>query len=153
MMNTFPGLLRRLLLSVFFTFSPAGLPDVTADGYTAAMEQLILRARSVVITLPPGIATDTVRDAVKDARQAIEEAIREQREAAQAAREAEQAAREAEQAARQAAEEAGSVTGPTSSRRLLRISVSAPSSPAFARSNSAERSTSSSPWPRTPTAP
>ncbi|MFO1328300.1 MAG: sensor histidine kinase [Rubrivivax sp.] len=64
-------------------------------------------AASVVISLPPGVDKEAVREAVQEARDAIEAAIVEQREAAQAAREAERAAREA-------ADDAAEVfTGPT----------------------------------------
>jgi hypothetical protein len=68
----------------------------------------------VVISLPPGVDREAVREAVDEARQAIEEAIQARREAAEAAaeiaREAEQAAREAERSARAAVDEAVTVT-------------------------------------------
>ena len=91
----------------------AKTPVAAASAASAAAPAASVTDDSVVITLPPGIAGEAVRDAVQEARQAIEEAVREQREAAQAAREAEQDARAAEQAALQAAEDAAVVTSPT----------------------------------------
>jgi len=61
----------------------------------------------VVITLPPGIDKEAVREAVDDARQAIEDAVQAQRDAAEAAAEAEREARQAIEEAR------GAITSPS----------------------------------------
>ena len=66
---------------------PADAASATADG---------AGQRGVHITLPPGVVTETVREAVEEARRQIEDSVR------QARRDAEQAAADAEEARRDA---------------------------------------------------
>jgi hypothetical protein len=76
----------------------------------------------LVISLPPEIDKDAVREAVREARDAIREAIREQKEAAREAADAARELAEAEREAAQAAREADDVVlpGPTGKVRRVR---------------------------------
>ena len=75
----------------------------------------------VQITLPPGVASESVREALEDARRQIEESIREaRRDAEQAAEDAKEARRDAEQALRDLVREQGR---PRSSIRTTQVGV------------------------------
>ena len=91
-----------------------------ASAAAASASAAASRPGPLVISLPPGIDKEAVREAVEDARQAIEDAVAAQREAAETAaevaREARQAAREAEREARAALKEAEEVVESPSGR-------------------------------------
>lgn len=73
----------------------ADIAERAADAAASAASA----AKGIHITLPPGIAADSVREAVADARRQIAESIAEaRREAEQAARDAAEARRDAEKA-------------------------------------------------------
>jgi hypothetical protein len=82
----------------------AAAPSASAAGLAAADAARAATAASAAagglqITLPPGVASDSVREAVEEARRQIEESIREaRRDAEQAARDANEARHDAERA-------------------------------------------------------
>ncbi|MBL8324749.1 MAG: histidine kinase [Rubrivivax sp.] len=88
----------------------ASAPAAPGSGASAAPADDV----GVRITLPPGVTSEAVRDAVEVARREVEEALREARE------EAEQARREAE-AARDEAERALSGLAGTETRKRRRV--------------------------------
>jgi hypothetical protein len=68
-----------------------------ADAASAAADAAST-SQGVQITLPPGVASESVREALEDARRQIEESVREaRRDAQQAAADAEEARRDAQQ--------------------------------------------------------
>lgn len=64
---------------------PKGAAPAASAASTAA-DDAASAPRPVVITLPPGVDKEAVREAVEDARQALEDAAQAQRDAAEAAR-------------------------------------------------------------------
>jgi len=77
--------------------------------------------QGVQITLPPGVASESVREALEDARRQIEESVRQaRRDAEQAAADAEQARRDAQQAIDELVREQGRSH---SSTRTTRVGV------------------------------
>jgi hypothetical protein len=77
----------------------ASAADAAADTAERAADAAASAAKGIQITLPPGAAADSVREAVAEARRQIAESIAEARqEAEQAARDAAEARRDAEKA-------------------------------------------------------
>jgi hypothetical protein len=89
--------------------APAQLASAAAEQARRAAEGAASAAEhGVHIQLPPGVASESVREAVAEARRQIEDSIREAREdAAQAARDAEEARRDAQAAIDELAREQG----------------------------------------------
>jgi signal transduction histidine kinase len=85
-----------------------------ADGTASAAA-----GAGVEIKLPPGVASEAVREALEEARQGIEQAVREARQdAEQATRDAEQARRDAEAAVEELTRELGQERTHTRTRRI-----------------------------------
>jgi len=93
-------------------------PANPADAASASAESSSSQ-KGVQITLPPGVVSESVREALEDARRQIEDSIREaRRDAEQAARDAAQARRDAEQAIRDLVQEQGRAQSSTRTTRV-----------------------------------
>ena len=95
-------------------------PVKPADGASGAAGAASAN-QGVQITLPPGVASESVREALEEARRQIEESVREaRRDAEQAAADAEEARRDAQDAIDELVREQGRTR---SSRRTTRVGV------------------------------
>lgn len=99
----------------------ASAASAAARASEAAASAASLADKGVVIELPPGTTSESVREAVAEARRQIEESIREARdEAEQAARDAAEARRDAEAAIEDLKEEIGQ---PRSRTRITKVGI------------------------------
>ncbi len=87
---------------------PAKSAEAAEAAEVASAAASAAAPQGVQITLPPGVATQAVREALEEARRQIEDSIREaRRDAEQAAADAEEARRDAEQAIKELVNEQG----------------------------------------------
>jgi len=99
--------------------SAASAASVAATNSQAAASAAAAAAEALRIQLPPGVAAETVRQAIEDARQQIEDSVREARASAdEARRDAEQARRDAERALAELTREADIGAGGTRTRKV-----------------------------------
>jgi hypothetical protein len=97
--------------------SAASAAAAAAESARAALEAASAAKQGLQITLPPGVASDAVREAVEEAKRQIEESIRQAREdAEQATRDAAEARADAQQAIAELMQEQGKPR--TSTRRV-----------------------------------
>ena len=96
-------------------------PKLVQPAGSASGAAVSAAPQGVQITLPPGVATESVREALEEARQQVEESIRQARsDARQARADAEEARRDAESAIKELLQEQGR---PRSSTRTTRVGV------------------------------
>jgi hypothetical protein len=98
----------------------AAKPALAASGSAAVTAASAASAsEGIRIELPPGVASDSVREAVVEAKRQIEDSIREARaDAEQAVRDAEEARRDAQQAIEELSREQGENRSSTQTRRV-----------------------------------
>jgi hypothetical protein len=99
----------------------AAKPADAASGAASSAAEAATTHQGVQITLPPGVASEAVREAVEEARRQIEDSVRQaRRDAEQAVADAEEARRDAQQAIDELVHEQGRKR---SSTRTTRVGV------------------------------